>query len=183
MPDRYAEGVPGTAFDVALRPAAGPVRLVRSTAAALACVAAAATGHALAGGTIGAAALLATFGGAAAVAWLLSARRVTPGQLVGLLILCQVCVHLGCSTGEMRMSASMIAGHVAATAISALALARGEAFVWQLAERLGLRVTPLELRIAAVPSWRTLPPVIATRSLQDVRLAHSRVERGPPSGS
>ncbi len=159
------------------------MRLVRSTAAALACVATAATGHASAGGTIGSSAVIATFGGAAAVAWLLSARRVTPGQLVGLLILCQVCVHLGCSTGEMRMSASMLIAHAAATAVSALLLARGEAFVWQLAERLGLRVARADLTLAPIPSWRPLPPVVATRSLHDVRLAHSRVERGPPSGS
>jgi hypothetical protein len=175
--------VPGIAFDVALRPAARPVRLVRSTAAALACVATAAIGHAGAGGTIGSAAVLTTFAGAASIAWLLSARRVTPGQLLGLLILCQVCVHLGCSTGEMSMSVSMVVAHAAATAVSTLTLARGEAFVWQLAERLALRVDPHGLELTPVPSWRPLPPVIATRSLRDVRLAHSRAERGPPSGS
>lgn len=175
--------MPGTAFDVALRPAAGPVRLVRSTAAALACVATAATGHASVGGTISATAISTTFAGSAAIAWLLSARRVTPGQLVGLLILCQVVIHFGCSTGEMTMSGSMVAGHVVATAISALALARGEAFVWQLAERLGLRAIAPELRVAPIPSWRPLPAVVARRSLHDVRLAHSRAERGPPTGS
>lgn len=169
-------------FDVALRPAARPIRLVRSTAAALACVATAATGHAGAGGTIGSTAMLTVFVGAAAIAWLLSARRVTPGQLVGLLMLCQVCVHLGGSTDEMSMSVAMIAGHVAATAVSALALARGEAFVWQLAERLGLRISAPDLAVAPITSWRPLPPVLATRSLHDVRLAHSRAERGPPSG-
>ena len=88
----------------------------------------------------------------------------------------------GCSTGEMRMSSSMLVAHTAATAVSALLLARGEAFVWQLAERLGLRVTALDLELAPIPSWRPLPPVIATRSLRDIRLAHLRVETGPPSG-
>lgn len=175
--------MPGTTFDVALRPAAGPVRLVRSTAAALACVATAATGHAGAGGELGASAVIATFAGSAAIAWLLSARRVTPGQLLGLLLLCQVGVHLACSTGEMTMSASMIAGHVAATAVSALMLARGEAFVWQLAERLGLRAIAHALQVAPAPSRRPLPAVVATRSLHDVRLVHSRGERGPPTGS
>ena len=175
--------VSGIAFDVALRPAARPVRLVRSTAAALACVATAAIGHAAAGGTIGPVAVLTTFAGAATVAWLLSARRVTPGQLLGLLILCLVGVHLGCSTADMSMSASMVVAHAVATAFSALLLARGEAFVWQLAERLALRVTAHDLELAPVPSWRPLPPVVATRALHDVRLAHSRAERGPPSGS
>jgi hypothetical protein len=148
----------------------------------LACVATAAVGHASAGGTIGSTAVIAAFGGAAAIAWLLSARRVTPGQLTGLLILCQVCVHLGCSTGEMRMSSSMLIAHAAATAISALLLARGEAFVWQLAERLGLRATAMDLELAPIPSLRPVPLVPTTRSLRDIRLTHSRVERGPPSG-
>lgn len=175
--------MPGTAFDDALRPAGAAVRLVRATAAALACVATAAVGHASAGGTIGSTAVVAAFGGSAAIAWLLSARRVTAGQLVGLLLLCQVCVHLGCSTGEMRMPASMLMAHVAATAVSALLLVRGEAFVWQLAEHLGLCVTVLDLELASIPSLRPVRPVPAARSRHDVRLAHSRAERGPPSGS
>jgi hypothetical protein len=102
---------------------------------------------------------------------------------VGLLVLCQVVVHLGGSTGEMQMSAAMVAGHVAATAVSALALACGEAFVWQLAERLGLRVAAHQFTVAPIPAWRPPAPVVTPRSLQDVRLAHSRAERGPPSGS
>jgi hypothetical protein len=132
---------------------------------------------------IGAVAVVTAFGGAAAIAWLLSARRVTPGQMVGLLVLCQVGVHLGCSTGDMTMSVAMIAGHVAATAVSVLALARGEAFVWQLAKRLGLRVAAPLVPVAPIPFWRPATPVARTGSLQDVRLVHSRIERGPPSGS
>lgn len=121
--------------------------------------------------------------GSALVAGLLSARRVTTGQMVGLLLLCQVCVHLGCSTGEMTMSVSMLAGHVAATALSAACLARGESFVWRLAERLALRAAPLRAVSVVVPTLRPLPPVVATRAPHDVRLAHTRVERGPPSGA
>jgi len=181
--DRYAERVPRTSVDVALRPGSGPVRLVRSTAAALACVTTAAVGHLSAGGTIGTTAVLTTFAGAAAIAGLLSARRITPGQLVGLLVLCQVWVHLGCSTGEMHMTTSMIAAHFVATLVSAVVLVRGEAYAWQLADRLGLRVAGHELLVVPIPAWRPLPPVVATRSLHDVRLAHSRGERGPPSGS
>ncbi|MEV7396446.1 hypothetical protein [Aeromicrobium sp. NPDC092404] len=173
----------GPAFDVALRPAAGLTRVVRSTAAALACVATAAVGHTSAGGTIGSSAVIAAFGGAAAVAWLLSASRVTPGQLVGLLLLCQVVVHLGCSTGDMQMTAGMLMAHVLATAVSAVILARGEAFVWQLAERLGLRAMALEAGVVTIPSWRPLPLAVAPLALHDVRLAHTRVERGPPNGS
>ena len=149
----------------------------------MACVAAASVGHLSAGGTIGTTAVVTTFAGATAITWLLSARRITPGQLLGLLVLCQVWVHLGCATGEMRMSTSMVAAHALASVVSAVALAHGEAFVWQLAERLGLRVAPQGLVVAAIPSWRPPAPVVATRSRRDVRLTHSRAERGPPSGS
>jgi hypothetical protein len=166
----------------AFRPAAGPVRALRSLAVALVCTLTASGAHVAAGGTIPAGAVVTVLVASAAVAGLLSARRVTPGQMIGLLLLCQVCVHLGCSTGEMTMSLTMVAGHLAATAISAAALARGEAFVWRLAERLALRATPLRAAASPVPTLRPLAPVVATRSPHDVRLAHTRVERGPPSG-
>ena len=141
---------------------------------------AAAVGHHAAGGPLPAVAVLSVFAGAAVVAWLLSARRVTPSQLLGLLVLCQVVVHLGASEGDMVMGGTMIGAHVAATAVSVLALARGEALVWRLAERLVLRAVPLLRAIAATPSSRRVAPVAATRSRRDVRLAHSRSLRGPP---
>lgn len=164
----------------AWRPGDRPLRLARSVAAALACVTAAALGHLSAGGTMPAAAAVSAFGGSAAVAWLLSARRVTSSQLLGLLVLCQVVVHLGASGHEMTMGAGMIAAHLAATAVSVLALSRGEAFVWRLAERLALRVAPL-LRAVLAPATRPLRVAhVAPRVRHDVRLAHSRWLRGPP---
>lgn len=174
--------MPGAAFAYALRPAGHAVRIARSLSAALVCVVTAAVGHLSAGGTIPATAVVAAFAGSAGIAWLLSARRVTSGQLVGLLVLCQVGVHLGDSTAGMRMSTTMIAAHLVATAVSALALSRGEAFAWQLAERLGLRVAPHELIGTSIPFWRAPTPVVATRSIHDAHLAHTRVERGPPTG-
>jgi hypothetical protein len=145
------------------------------------CVVAAAIGHHSAGGALPAGAVVSVFAGSAVVAWLLSARRVTATQLLGLLVLCQVVVHLGASGGEMTMGVAMMAGHVAATAVSVLVLARGEAFVWSLAERLALRVAPLlrvvhELPVAAAAPVSTAAP----RSRRDVHLAHSRWLRGPP---
>ncbi|AWB92457.1 hypothetical protein [Aeromicrobium chenweiae] len=166
----------------ALRPLGGPVRLARSLAAALTCVVAAATGHLTAGGTMPAASVAAVFVAAATVAWLLSARRVTPGQLVGLLTLCQVGVHLSGSTGDMVMSAPMVAGHVAAVAVSALLLARGETLVWRLAERLALR-GHASIVVVGPPHAAVPRPLVAPRALHDVRLAHSRSVRGPPTGS
>ncbi|KAA1376222.1 hypothetical protein [Aeromicrobium fastidiosum] len=164
----------------AWRPADRPLRLARSLAAALACVTAAAVGHVSAGGTMPAVTVVSAFVGSAAVAWLLSARRVTSSQLLGLLVLCQVVVHLGASAHEMTMGPGMVGAHLAATAASVLVLSRGEAFVWQLAERLALRVTPL-LRVVLVPPTRPRPvAVVALRARHDVRLAHSLWLRGPP---
>jgi hypothetical protein len=167
----------------AWRPADRPVRALRSTAAALVCVVAAAAGHHAAGGALPPAAVVSAFAGSAVVAWLLSARRLTAAQLLGLLVLCQVVVHLGASDGEMTMGAAMTAAHVGATAVSVLVLARGEAFVWGLAERLGLRAVPLLHAAPALPVVLPGPVSTATpRSLRDVHLAHSRWLRGPPVG-
>lgn len=166
------------------RPADRWPRLIRSVAAALACVTASAVGHHAAGGVLPAAAVAAAFAGSAAVAWMLSSRRVSPSQLVGLLVLCQVGVHLGASVDQMTMGTAMIAAHVAATAVSAIALSRGEAFVWHLADRLGLRLwlTPSLLGVAAVPRSAVVRSITTPRTLRDVRLAHSLWLRGPPVG-
>lgn len=167
----------------ALSPAGRPLRLVRSVAAALACVLTAALGHYTAGGQLSAPAVIAVFAVGTAITWLLSARRVTMGQILGLLVLCQVSVHWAGSDTAMTMDAKMLFGHFAATAVSALALSRGERFVWRLAERLGLRAMPILQTTTVVPSLRPLVPVVAPRSRHDVLLAHSRSLRGPPIGS
>ncbi|MET0931089.1 MAG: hypothetical protein ABWX74_16330 [Aeromicrobium sp.] len=166
----------------ALRPLDRSVRVLRSLAAALVCVTAAAVGHRSAGGALPAEAVLAVFAGSATVAWLLSARRVTATQLLGLLALCQICVHLGASPDDMVMGTGMLVAHVAATAASLAALSGGEALVWHLAERLGLRLAPRLHAAVVIPSLRPLLAVVAPRSLRDVRLAHSRSLRGPPVG-
>ena len=164
----------------AMRPGIGVIRLVRSAAVALVCTATAAFAHLSAGGMIPAPAFTTLFCAAWVVAWCVSVRRLTPGQLVGLLVLCQIAVHLSCSMESMQMSTAMLATHVAATAISALVLARGEMFVWRMAERLALRLLPHTLVFLPVPSRVELVPVSVTRSRRDVRLAYSRVLRGPP---
>jgi hypothetical protein len=174
--------VPVTSLDRAgaLRPLGRPVRIARCVAAALVCVLAAAVGHVAAGGPLPALGAAAVFAGATPVAWLLSSRRVTPGQLTGLLILCQVCVHLAAPHGDMSMGPGMVLGHALATVVSAAVLARGERFVWTLAERLGLGLAPLLRTVVAILSVRPPLAVVAPRSLRDVRLAHSRSLRGPP---
>lgn len=165
----------------AVRAGEWPLRIVRSLAAALVCTVTAALGHLAGGGAIPTELALIAFLGSGLVAWSLSARRLTPSQLIGLLVLCQVCVHFGSSS--MNMSALMVAAHLAATIVSAALLTRGEEFVWQLAERLGLRAVPALLRVSAVPAVRPMALVHQYLSLTDVFLAYSRLERGPPIAS
>ncbi len=157
--------------------------MVRSVAAAVVCVLVAAIGHTAAAGSLAPSAVVVVFAGSCGVAWMLSARRVTTGQVVGLLVLCQVGVHLAAPHGDMSMGPSMLLGHALATVASAAALARGERFAWALAERLGLRAAPL-LRPAVVPvRQRPALPVVGLHVRHDVTLTHSLWSRGPPVGS
>lgn len=121
------------------------------------------------------------FAGSVGVVWMLSRRRVTNGQIIGLLVLCQAGVHL--SGPEMTMDAAMVLGHLAATAASVLLLAHGERYAWHLAERLGLRAAPMLLLAALPVARRSVAPVAAAAVPHDVLLAHSRWLRGPPAGS
>jgi hypothetical protein len=161
----------------------GPLRLARSISAALVCTVTAALGHLAGGGVIPTDVALLAFAGCFSIGWLLSTHRVTSGQLLGLLVLCQVCVHFGSSTSSMDMSALMMATHIIATVVSAGILTRGEALAWHLAERLGLRAVPALVRARPVPALRPIALVHRSRSLTNVFLAHSRVERGPPIAS
>ncbi len=149
--------------------------------AALVCTVTAALGHLAGGGVMPSDTALIAFGGAAVISWSLSRRRLTVGQLAGLLVLCQLCVHFGSTS--MNMSALMLATHVAATTASAVLLAKGEAFVWQVAERFGLRAVPALSRIRQPAPACSTALVHRIRSLSDVFLAHSRVVRGPPVAS
>ena len=166
-----------------MRPAAGSVRLVRSFAVGLVCTLTAAIAHVVAGGMISAAAVGILFAGTTAIVWFVSIRRLTCGQMVGLLVLSQLFMHLGFSTGTMQMTVSMLATHVVATTVSALALSLGEKFVWLLAERLGVRLYPQDTYFIPIPRSTALIPVATKRSRQDVRLAYSRSLRGPPTVS
>jgi hypothetical protein len=165
-----------------MRPLDRSVRLVRSIAAALVCVVAASAGHLSGGGAMPAVAAAAVFAGAVPVAWFLSSRRITPGQMIGLLVLCQVGVHLGAPHADMSMGPAMLVGHVVATLASAAVLARGEHFVWELARLLRLRLAPLLHLLVPVPSMRPLLAVVAPRPMHDARLTYSRSLRGPPVG-
>lgn len=140
---------PTTAFG-ALSAQSWPVRLLRSLAAAHICLIVAVGGHRIAGGEVDsgpvpAAALVLIL----ALSLLLSGRRLILGQMVGLLAIAQLVVHMSCAQGSAAkdLGPTMVTGHVLATVLTAAALARGERFLWALADGLGLR--RLELAFSA----------------------------------
>lgn len=161
------------------------MRHLRAMTAALACVTTAFTAHAMAGGRADAAAVVTTFVISGAVAWTLAGVRVSRAQLLGLLVLAQAGVHLASmatvSSGpEHAMGASMLLAHVAATAVSLLLLARGEAFAWAIAERLALRPLAV-LRTLDVPAVRRLAVAGAQQTLARAAFLQSHPVRGPPT--
>ncbi len=121
-----------------------------------------------------------------AATWLLGVRQLTTGQIVGLLLIAQAAVHMGCAVdGPMTsFGPAMVAGHLLATALATCVLTQGERFLWTMADRLGLHALALVLSPTAVPG-----PVTRLRFVrQDVRLplrlvlVGGKALRGPPVG-
>jgi hypothetical protein len=162
-------------------PTARLLRLVRAAAAAVVCLVTATGVHVTLGGHADPAALLVVLALVAGVAYALAGRRLTGAQMTGLLLLAQAVVHV--ASGPMESAgAGMALGHVAATAVSALVLTRGEAACWRLVELLGLGVVrllaaarplPAVARLAAIDA-RPVPVLPARRT--------PRLLRGPPLG-
>ena len=183
----YPHGVATTDPFHALSARAWPVRLLRSVAASNLSLIIAVGGHRSGGGEIASAPVIAAvFAIVFAATWLLSARQLTAGQIVGLLAIAQVVVHIGCALGGpmTAFGPAMVAGHVVATVLATWALVRGERFLWTMADRLGLKAVRLVLSplVAAGPA----PRVRFVR--QDVRLplrlvlVGGKALRGPPVG-
>ncbi len=144
-------------------------------------------GHTMGGGHMSPAPVTFTvLGVVMAVVWSLGGRRLTLGQIIGLLLIAQIAVHLGCVVGSTMapLGAAMILGHIVATGLTAVVLARGEQFLWALAERLGLRVVPL---LATPPALMVRGATRRFASHDDPRppafvFAGGTGLRGPPVG-
>lgn len=162
-------------------PTARLLRLVRAVAAAVVCVVTATGVHVAMGGAASAASVAVVLAGVVAVAYALGGRRLTGGQMTGLLLLAQAVVHT--SGGSMEVGGpAMVAGHVVATAVSAVVLTRGEAACWRLVELLGLGVVRLLSDVRPLPATARLAAIDAhPRPVLAVRRT-PRVLRGPPAG-
>lgn len=163
-----------------------PLRVLRSLAAAQLSLVLAVGGHRLGSGEIVTTRILGlVFAVVFATTLLLSARRLTSPQIVGLLLIAQIVVHVGCAGDSMTaFGPAMIAGHLGATVAATWVLVCGERFVWAMADRLGLRA----LRHASSPLV-VIGPVARVRfGRHDIRLplrlvlVGGKALRGPPVG-
>lgn len=138
----------------------------------------AALAHVLAGGRVDPVALLLVALGATAVGLVLVPRRITPGQLLGLMLLGQAAVHLGAGSEAGHAVGPMLLAHVSASVVSLWAATRAERWLLELADRLPRVARPA---VVPVPAVVGLPVahVPWTRGGLDPR---AEVEgRGPPS--
>lgn len=161
--------------------ASSPWRPARTAAGATISTVTALVAHDLAGGSVPPGIAVALLLGATCVAWSVTAERTSLSQIVGLLVLCQAVVHLGCAgTGDVMVGGpAMLLGHLAATILSATLLRRGERWAWRLASTLALR--PLRMLVVASPPapTRAAAPQPAP-SLRSVGRRRTTSVRGPP---
>jgi hypothetical protein len=101
--------------------------------------------------------------------------------MTGLLLLAQAVVHTAGGSMEVGGTA-MVAGHVVATAVSAVVLTRGEAACWRLVELLGLDVVRLLSDARPLPAVARLVAIDAHPRPVLAVLRTPRVLRGPPAG-
>ncbi len=172
------DGVNPTGVSV---PTARLMRLVRAAAAGVVCVVTATGAHVGLGGHADALVTAVVLAGAAATAYGLGGRRLTASQMTGLLVLAQAVVHLAGGTAEPASGLPMLLGHVAATAVSAVVLTRGEAACWRLVELLALRVVRVLRASRPLPAVRRLAAMDARPVPAVARPRTPRVLRGPPA--
>lgn len=185
-PCRYPQVVTSTGTLDAFAARSWPIRLLRSLAASSISVLLAVGGHRLGGGEVVSPLILGAVSTTVlAVAFQLAGRKVTMGQIIGLLLIGQILVHAGCMAGAEPMSSgpAMLVAHLLATAVTTAALSKGEQLLWTLAECLGLRRMRLLLaRVATISEDPSEPASYDFRlSRLDVLVGGPGL-RGPPVG-
>jgi hypothetical protein len=136
----------------------------------------AALAHGLAGGDVTPTAVLVVGAGAGFAARAVAGRRLSTGQLLGLLLLGQVALHL-LAVAPAGHDLTMVLAHVTATLASLLVLRHAEDLWWWVADAVvgGLR-TP---GVVPVPGSARLLPATAVVRHGD-RLAGRVGGRAPP---
>lgn len=160
----------------AVSPRGAAVRAFRSVLVGLAVALCGATAHVGAGGQVGVAALVAVGVVASVMTAVLAGRRLTTGQLLGLLALGQVGLHV-LGSGSGPHDAAMVMTHAVATGLSLVALRHAEDLWWRLADAVGdvLRVP----HVVAVPVVEHVVRV-RTAAYRGRRVVRTVRDRAPP---
>jgi hypothetical protein len=173
-----------------------PFRLIRTAAFAAVSLGLAMTAHVIAGGSVPGPAMAAGFALAFGAAWPLAGRERGTPAILALLTSQQLAMHMlfaaahdshpitGVahmvhSSGGLVPDLGMLVAHGWAIALTALCLARGEAALWGLLRRLGVRLIAVLLPLPATPFLRlpyAEPPV-----MRSALLRHAVTGRGPPA--
>ena len=152
------------------------MRLVRAGFAAAVITVASGAAHVLAGGRMPLWVALALFAGTFAAALPLTRRRLSSGQLLGLLLVTQAVTH-----GVADASATdgrMLAAHLVATGTSLLILRWGEDVLRRLWDWLSLRFErprPVRVRSLGRLTWPVERPTVV------VAFDPAAPRRGPPA--
>lgn len=177
-------------------------RLVRATAFAVVCAGLGVFAHIVAGGTVSLGSAMTGFTASFAAGALVSGRERGPAAVLALLTTLQVALHLlfslahTVSTPDLASPAlaggshahagllpglGMLVMHGWAVGLTALWLARGEAALWALVRRIGVR---LGLRLPLAPGPIVVPfhavPPPCPLVLRSALLDHVVSGRGPP---
>ncbi|MER6825579.1 MFS transporter [Streptosporangium sp. NPDC000563] len=184
--------------DFPIMPATLPFRLARAAAFAAVCLGLSVLAHVLAGGSVSVPSAAAALALAFLAAFAVSGRERTLAVILPLLAGVQAGVHVmfslahAASPAEMAQmighvhsgllpGLGMLVAHGWAVGLTALWLARGEAVLWELLRRLGVRLCRVLVAVVtpAYTSFLTAG-AIEPGALRSAVLRHVVSRRGPP---
>lgn len=151
-------------------------RLMRSALVGVLVAGCAVGAHLVAGGTVSPAPVAGVALGAGVAAGALARRRLTTGQLFGLLLLGQVALHL-LAAQDAPHTLTMVAAHGVATLVSLVALRRAEDLWWCVADAIRDVLAPRGR--VAIPRHRRVLPAAAARQA-GLRVTRRAGGRAPP---
>ncbi|MEV8637509.1 MFS transporter [Streptosporangium sp. NPDC051023] len=181
-------------------PATLPFRLIRATAFAAVCLGLSVTAHVFTGGTVSARSAVLALALAFVAALCVSGRERTLAVILPLMAGLQAVLHVVFSLAHAASpaaSSSAALGHVHsglvpglgmlvmhgwAIGLTSMWLARGEAVLWTLLRRLGVRLRHVLVVYVAPPAYTSFltPRAIEPRALRSAVLRHAVSRRGPP---
>ncbi|MFI7134621.1 MFS transporter [Nonomuraea sp. NPDC050153] len=172
-------------------PAGVTFRLVRAMVFAVVCCGLGALAHLLGGGRVPAPAAAMAFAISFAAAVPVTGRERGTKAILPLLAGAQVVLHLLFSTAPVVVpgghphsglvpDVGMLVAHGLATVMTALWLARGEAALWALLRRLGVRFRLLMCAPHRTPYGTAAVQAVEPAPLRAALLEHSLSGRGPP---